>query len=175
MKAEWKRLPSFARQSETQARLANSREWARSLLDSEISHLLTDSRARLTRTQIKALREDERRRTRKNPSLRSEIAQAKKLGLSFSGHRQNKAVVLRRPSPGRVRVAIGPVSGILYFAKRDGRTEQYLHRFGKKSRPLLATNKDGSRLELLGGAFRFTDRGIEDAPVKVRRPRQKRS
>jgi len=106
-----------------------------------------------------------------NPSLRSDVRAAQRLGQAFSGHRQNRMLRVRQPKGSKARLAIGPVTGIMYLARRDGRLEQYLHRFAKGSRPLLAATPDGTRLELLGGAFRFTERGIEDRPVKVKRNR----
>jgi len=106
-----------------------------------------------------------------NPSMRSDVRAAQRLGQAFSGHRQNRMLRVRQPGGSKARLAIGPVTGIMYLAKRDGKVEQYLHRFGKGSRPLLAATPDGTRLELLGGAFRFTEKGIEDRPVSVKRSR----
>lgn len=108
----------------------------------------------------------------KNPSRR-QIAQARALGRAFTGHPYNRAVKLRQKPAFGPRVAIGPVTGIMYLAKRDGRVEQYLHKFAPRSRPLLVTLSDGTRLELLGGAFRFTDRGIVDSRVAVRNRKRK--
>jgi hypothetical protein len=102
-----------------------------------------------------------------NPSSRS-LAAARRLGEAFTGHPYNRAIKVRQKPATGPRVAIGPVTGIMYLAKRDGRTEQYLHKFAPRSRPLLVTLSDGTRLELLGGAFRFTDRGIVDSRVTVR-------
>lgn len=109
-----------------------------------------------------------------NPASRGEVAdlrRAAKLGEDFSGHPYGKVVKVRRRSPKGARLAIGPVTGIMYLARRDGETDQYLHRFAKDSRPLLVATSDGKTLELLGGAFRFTERGIVDSPVKVKRKR----
>ena len=111
---------------------------------------------------------------RENPAARPlarAIAQARRLGQAFSGHPQNRIIKLRQKPITGPRLAIGRVSGIMYFAKRDGRVQQYLHKFAPRARPLLATNTDGSRLELLGGAFRFTERGIVDRRVTVKRQR----
>lgn len=103
-----------------------------------------------------------------NPSTRAKVRQAARLGEAFSGHRYNRLLKVRRKPITGPRVAIGPVSGIMYLAKRDGRVEQYLHKFSPRSRPLLASSSDGTRLELLGGAFRFTERGIVDRKVRIR-------
>lgn len=104
---------------------------------------------------------------KKNPLpafKRKDIEAGKRLGERFSGHRFDKLRIARRRTPGTVRVEIGAVSGIMYLAKRDGKVGQYFHRFAAGSRPLLTVSPDGKTLELLGGAFRFTERGIVDDP-----------
>jgi hypothetical protein len=57
---------------------------------------------------------------------------------------------------------VGELDGVLYTTVRDGVTEKYIHKFRKKSRPLLATSHDGKSLHILGGEYEFTERGIED-------------
>ena len=57
---------------------------------------------------------------------------------------------------------IGQCDGILYTTVRDGRTEKYIHKFKKNSRPVLVSNFDGKSLGLVGGKYHFTERGIED-------------
>lgn len=86
----------------------------------------------------------------------------------------------------------GKVVGIAYEAKRDGKTDQYFHKFRKGSRPTLSVRDDGKKLYLVDGKYHFTDRGIEDMaelfrvnPIKgkrksvkamaSRRPRRRRS
>lgn len=61
-----------------------------------------------------------------------------------------------------VAFQVGPLLGVIYEAVRDGEREQYIHRFKKKARPLLASSPDGKQLYMLGGAYRFTERGIVD-------------
>lgn len=61
-----------------------------------------------------------------------------------------------------VALKIGHCDGVLYTTVRDGKTEKYIHKFRKSSRPLLAATFDGNQLVLLGGAYQFTDRGIVD-------------
>lgn len=57
---------------------------------------------------------------------------------------------------------VGELDGVLYTTVRDGQTEKYIHKFRKKSRPLLAASHDGKSLHILGGEYEFTERGIED-------------
>ena len=61
-----------------------------------------------------------------------------------------------------VALAFGHCDGVLYTTVRNGKTEQYIHEFEKGARPVLAVSSDGKQLYLLGGDYRFTDRGIED-------------
>lgn len=56
----------------------------------------------------------------------------------------------------------GDCDGILYTTVRDGRTEKYIHTFKKNSRPILASSSDGKQIALIGGKYKFTDRGIVD-------------
>jgi hypothetical protein len=57
---------------------------------------------------------------------------------------------------------VGMCDGVLYTTVRDGRTEQYIHKFKQRARPILASNYDGSFIALLGGHYKFTERGIVD-------------
>lgn len=98
------------------------------------------------------------------------IAQASKLIQDFSGHKPRFAGTARVPKFPRIGIAIGQVLGIAYETKRSGRIEKYYHPFATESRPHLVVTPDGSQLLLLGGAYSFTERGIEDMP----RFRQKR-
>lgn len=57
---------------------------------------------------------------------------------------------------------IGTCDGLLYTTVRDGRTEKYVHKFKRRARPILVSNFDGSFIALIGGHYKFTDRGIVD-------------
>lgn len=65
-------------------------------------------------------------------------------------------------SPTRKGLIVGELDGVLYTAVRDNQVEKYIHRFRKRSRPLLAASADGKNLEIVGGRFQFTEAGIED-------------
>lgn len=92
---------------------------------------------------------------------RNEIEAAEKLFSDFSGHGVSEHVTVKVPRM-TTGLAIGDVTGILYETVRDGERENYIHEFKKNSRPLLVASHDGNQLALLGGAYQFTDRGIED-------------
>lgn len=80
-------------------------------------------------------------------------------GDEFEVHRVN---VPGFPASLSKLVAIGECAGILYDTVRDGEIEKYIHRFRKGSRPLFCVTPDGNQIVLLGGAYKFTDRGIVD-------------
>lgn len=57
-----------------------------------------------------------------------------------------------------VFLCVGEVDGIIY--RVPGETKGYLHRFKKSRRPLLYVSSNGKRVEMIKGAFRFTERGF---------------
>lgn len=57
---------------------------------------------------------------------------------------------------------VGYVDGILYETYRDGEKQRYIHEFKKRARPYLVAAPDGSKIQLVGGDYSFTDRGIVD-------------
>lgn len=61
-----------------------------------------------------------------------------------------------------VGMIVGECAGIMYDTNREGEEEKYIHRFRKSSRPLLVASSDGKSLGIVGGRFRFTERGITD-------------
>ena len=90
------------------------------------------------------------------------VARAAKLFEDFSGHAAEYEERHEKPEFPDVAVRVGPVLGIMYETVRDGKREQYLHEFKRSARPLLIASEDGKTLYLLGGNYRFTERGIVD-------------
>lgn len=115
---------------------------------------------RKVRTNPRAL--SARDMVKKSPDMRK----AAKLLTDFTGRAPVKVrrVPVKNGSP--VRLQIGKVTGIMYLARDGKKIVHYLHRFRAGSRPSLLASPDGKRIELLGGAFRFTDRGIVDSSVR---------
>lgn len=101
------------------------------------------------------------RKMKKNPASRSRIAAAANRFARFTGHKADRSARIRLPQDS-AGLAIGPVLAVAYETVRDGKREKYLHDFRSGSRPTLAASSDGKSLFLLGGAYRFTDRGIVD-------------
>ncbi|MGE0294712.1 MAG: hypothetical protein AB7P97_20365 [Hyphomonadaceae bacterium] len=102
---------------------------------------------------------------RGNPQKRrgeaEQIEAAAKLQADFSGHEPGNVDTVRVPD-NKVFTPVGKLTGVLYDTIRDGKSEKYIHRFRRKSRPLLATSHDGTELRIVGGRFRVTEAGIED-------------
>jgi hypothetical protein len=109
-------------------------------------------------------------KARKNPaapspcdtSVRLSYAAANKLLKSFAGAGEVKSASIPDLKISGPVVILGPLSGIMYFALRDGVNMEYIHRFAVPARPLLAVTHDGKQLLLLGGAYQVTAKGVED-------------
>lgn len=111
---------------------------------------------------------------KKNPvpssSYAKSIDAAKALYARFSGHSGQVVAELNADDvPGVLTsdkntalILIGLLDGVMYETVRDGRREKYVHEFANHARPLLASSHDGRSLYILGGGFRFTERGIVD-------------
>lgn len=100
-----------------------------------------------------------------NPVPLSSAAQRKKaenLYRNFTGHDASDVSVVDKPAMPDVMSVIGEIDGIMYSTVRDGKHEKYVHQFSKKSRPLFAVSPDGKMIYMLGGAYKFGDRGIID-------------
>lgn len=98
-------------------------------------------------------------------SKKKRLDAAVKLFQDFTGHKPQYVDTVKMPVDD-VAMAVGHCDGIMYTTVRDGKTEKYIHRFKKGSRPVLAVSHDGKQLYLLAGAYTFTDRGIEDRKHK---------
>jgi hypothetical protein len=95
-------------------------------------------------------------------SARDEFEQAARLYQRFTGHAAAPLADVPAPRVPRVGLAIGTCDGLLYTTVRDGAKEAYIHRFKAADRPLFVVSPDGLQLFLVGGRFRFTERGIVD-------------
>jgi hypothetical protein len=98
---------------------------------------------------------------RANPSIREGLAQAERKLQDFSGHKATEVLRVKEKNA-KTGLVIGDLDGVLYTTTRDGNVEKYIHRFRRKSRPLLAASSDGKTLKIVGGRFEFTEAGIVD-------------
>lgn len=88
----------------------------------------------------------------------SKITEAKKLYEDFSGHKGDIVGKAKMPDIPHVMIEIGALVGVAYETVRDGKRERYFHEFD--AMPVLACSPDGKQLFVLGGKYKFTDRGI---------------
>lgn len=58
----------------------------------------------------------------------------------------------------RAIVQVGVLDGVIYTALGD--RQRYIHQFTKSHRPLLYVTADGAQAIILGGGYRFTERGF---------------
>jgi len=103
----------------------------------------------------------------KNPSSRN-MRKAVRLYTDFTGHDPKFIDEWTINVPGHA-LQVGHVTGILYKTRMDGKTQEFMHEFTGKSRPILAASADGQQLLLLGGDYKFTERGIVDGTYSIRR------
>lgn len=106
-----------------------------------------------------------RAKSRRRPASKS-VRQAVSLFERFTGHEATNATRVIVKSLPKTAVYIGTCDGLLYTTVRDGKTEKYIHKFAAKDKPVFAVSPDGRQILLLGGAYRFTERGIVDASDK---------
>lgn len=71
--------------------------------------------------------------------------------------------------PPRAVAVIGHVDEVCYTTTHGKKVVSYRHPFQQGSRPLLCASEDGRQLLLLGGHFKFTDRGIVDIDPQGRK------
>jgi hypothetical protein len=92
---------------------------------------------------------------------KSDIKQAVELFESFREKKPKriKRIVLDVP---RAVALIGKVDFIGYTTTHGKKIKRYQHDFAAGSRPTLCISADGLQILLIGGRFRFDERGIVD-------------
>lgn len=104
---------------------------------------------------------------RNNPTDRS-MRKAVRLYSDFTGHNPTYLDDWDVDVPDTA-LQVGHVTGILYKTKMDGKMQEFMHEFTGRSRPILAASADGHQLLLLGGDYKFTERGIVDGSYSIGR------
>lgn len=103
-----------------------------------------------------------RRKANPVPHLKQvQIDKGMDLFANFTGHK-GELFSVEKPNIPDVVLTVGYLDAVMYETIRDGKVEKYIHKFAKKSRPLLCSTYDGKQLIILGGGYDFTDRGIVD-------------
>lgn len=104
------------------------------------------------------------KKVKKNPNLQTAAERdAVARFEAFHGHDAMEVIAIDFPKNPRALYTLGELDTIAYNAIIDGERSLYVHKFKKKSRPLLCGNSDGTQLFLIGGSYSITDRGIVDA------------
>ena len=100
---------------------------------------------------------------KKNPTTQKKLRQACRLFERFRGEEPGYIDEMMIDIPD-VGIVVGTLDGVLYSADRDGdgKTEQYIHEFKGRSRPMLASTWDGKYIFPVGGHYDFTEDGIKD-------------
>lgn len=98
----------------------------------------------------------------RNPNQTSPLKEAFKLQNEFSGSNSARIERVKIENLPSALVALGPLTMLGYVCMENGKEKEYLHRFSKRSRPLLATGHDGKTLWILRGEFIVNQRGIVD-------------
>lgn len=98
---------------------------------------------------------------------RKSINAAIDLYKSFREKLPRRIMAVRMRIPKAVAV-IGHLEAVDYVTTHGNKATLYRHTFAPGSRPLLCASSDGKQLLLLGGRFKFTDRGIVDRDHKGR-------
>lgn len=91
----------------------------------------------------------------------TDVRQAVQLFTSFREKKPKRLDVLEIDHPSVVAV-IGHIDAIDYTTEHGTKKTLYRHEFAKGSRPLFCVSADGEQLVLIGGRFKFDDRGIVD-------------
>lgn len=92
------------------------------------------------------------------------VWRAKRAFKNFTGRDATHSQVEKLDSANVAGYRLGEMVGVAYEATRDGKRDQYFHRFKKKARPQLVSRSDGKQLYIAGGDYHVTERGIEDMP-----------
>jgi len=92
---------------------------------------------------------------------KADLRAAVELYESFREKTPRRLSVINFEVPAAV-ACIGHVEAIDYRTTHGSKLALYNHKFAKGSRPLLCVSADGRCLLLLGGRYRFTERGIVD-------------
>jgi hypothetical protein len=96
-----------------------------------------------------------------------EYQRAQKLYAEFTGLAPHVVGTVAAPRAGKYGVLVGTVDFIGYTTRRkegaSAQTQKFIHKFRAADRPLFVVSADGAQLFMVGGRFRFTERGIVDA------------
>lgn len=99
--------------------------------------------------------------------MKRQMQQAITLYESFRDAKPKKLARLKVNIP-KIVACMGYVESLDYRTTHKGKAQPYRHRFAPGSRPLLCVSSDGRQLMLLGGLYKWTERGIVDRDSRGR-------
>jgi hypothetical protein len=102
------------------------------------------------------------------------VSRASKIYEDFTGHDAEEIGVIDVPPIPTEVAVIGECDAISYTTIREGRTEHYIHEFAASDKPTFCISPDGRQILLIGGRFKFTNRGIVDDSDKKNQPGRRR-
>lgn len=126
---------------------------------------MVDSPYRMAVETIKGFSVSQGRRPNPVPpssAARDSKKRAAHLYERFTGHQANPVPEVLDTGENDVYINIGRADAVEYTTTRDGREESYRHEFRPLSRPRLIVASDGKSARIVGGRFRFTERGFVD-------------
>lgn len=129
---------------------------------------MVDSPYRMAVETIKGFSVSQGRRPNPVPpssAARDSKKRAAHLYERFTGHQANPVPEVLDTDDDDVYINIGRADAVEYTTTRDGREESYRHEFRPLSRPRLIVASDGKSARIVGGRFRFTERGFVDHDV----------
>lgn len=97
--------------------------------------------------------------------MKKQLSQAVALFESFREKRPRKLATLKVSIP-NVVACMGYLQGIDYQTTHKGKVTLYHHDFSDGSRPLLCVSGDGRQLMLLGGHYKWDERGVVDRDAR---------
>ena len=80
----------------------------------------------------------------------------------FTGETAQNLGKVSIPSLPKAVSCMGVCAFIGYDTFRDGKPEKFIHKFKPADAPMVCVTPDGRQILLIGGRYRWTDRGIVD-------------
>jgi predicted protein tyrosine phosphatase len=109
------------------------------------------------------------KRRKPSSSRARQDQQAASLYRRFTGMEPVSAGTVKVAALPATAVTIGYIDAVDYETRRHDEIQRFRHVFKKSARPLFCVSPDGRQLLLIGGAFRFTERGIVDRRRRTRK------
>jgi hypothetical protein len=94
--------------------------------------------------------------------LRAQAGKAASLYQRFTKQKAEPFGYAELPDPPKAGAIMGYCDAIEYTTQRKGQVQLFRHKFHQADAPLLVVGPTGTPIIMLGGRYRWTDRGITD-------------